>query len=587
MAGATARETGMTRRSLVRAAALAAAGWWGVASAFADEAADIVLVNGRVITMDAEDRVVEALAIREGRITAAGDSAGIRNLIGNDTRVVDLDGRSAVPGFIESHTHALGVARSELTQPWVELNSVAEIQDWVRRRATELPEGRWIAVPRVDITRLAERRHPTPAELDAACTTHPVYVNAARKTVLNSLGFETVGVTRDNLEIPGGKVIVNENGDPWLISGDSHVRAMLPRPELSDDEVTAALRKVHAVYNSVGITSIFERAGRRADWDLYGELKSAGQLTVRTRMAIRQQFRSGEEVAPFTEKLGLVTGDGDDWLRVGPLKITVDGGIHWGNTRLSEPYGERRIAFYTLDDPDYRGDQRYSVDLMRDIFSEATKRGWQCSCHVTGDAGVAAVLEAVAAADAIAPLRDRRFNLIHAYFPSHAWLDQAAELGVGVDTQEYLYYRDSDALARVYGESWAARFIGLADWMDHGVPVAINADHMNGIDPDHAMNSFNPLLMLWIAVTRKNDQGDVYGPQQKLSRLDALRCVTTNAAWLSFDEDRLGSLAPGKLADVAVLDRDYLDCAEDEIRDIEIDLTIVDGNVVYERQPRD
>lgn len=549
----------------------------------AQEPADVVLLGGKAITLDPQQPIAEAVAVRDGLIVAVGDTARIAMLAGDQTHVIQLDGRCVTPGFIESHTHALGVARSELVNPWVELNSIPELQDWIRRRAAELPAGRWIQAPRVDITRLAERRRPTPRELDAASASHPVYLNVANRTVLNTLGFETVGVTAEQPTIPGGDVILDDDGGPLMIfGGQAHLRQFLPRPELGDDEVLAALKGLHAIYSSVGITSIFERAGSRADWDLYTRMKADGDLHVRTNMTIRQQFGSAEQVEPFTRELGLMTGDGDDWLRVGPLKITVDGGIHWGNVRLSEPYGPKRIEFYHLDDPDYRGDLNYSEQLMTGIFAEATRLGWQCSCHVTGDGGVAAVLHALEAADRFAPLRDRRFNLIHAYFPHPDWLDLAHELGVGVDTQSWLYYRDSDAIAHVYGPDWAARFIGLGSWLEHGIPVAINSDHMSGVDPDHAMNSFNPVLMLWIAVARQNEQGDTYGPEQRLSRLEALRTVTQHPAWLCFDEDVKGTLEAGKFADLVVLDRDYLTCPEDEIRNIKVDMTMVDGRVVYE-----
>lgn len=552
----------------------------------AEERADTVLLGGKIVTLDAQDQTDEAIALRDGVIVAVGDDAEISGLVDDQTHVVRLKGRTVVPGFIESHTHALGVARSELVQPWVELHSIPELQDWIRRRAAELPDGRWIEAPRVDITRLAERRRPTPQELDAGSTTHPVYLNVANRIVLNTLGFETVGVTSEEPAIPGGVVILDAEHRPLMISGGAaHLRQLLPQPELSDDEVLAALKGLHAIYNSVGITSIFERAGNRRDWNLYSRMKEAGDLNVRTNMTIRQQFRSAAEVRTFTQELGLMTGDGDDWLRVGPLKITVDGGIHWGNTRLSEPYGPRRIAFYHLDDPEYRGDLRYSEELMTEIFAEATRLGWQCSCHVTGDGGVAAVLHALEAADRQASLRERRFNLIHAYFPHPDWLGLARSLNVGVDTQPNLYYRDSDAIADIYGPDWAARFIGLGSWREHGIPVAINSDHMSGQDPNHSMNSFSPLLMLWIVVARRNDQGDVFGPDQRLSRLEALRTVTQYPAWLCFDEDVKGTLEVGKFADLTVLDRDYLSCPENEIRDIRVDLTIVDGRTVYERTP--
>ncbi len=550
-----------------------------------DKKVDVVLRNGQVVTVDDDFSVAEAVAIDEGRILAVGKNETINRHIGSGTRVLDLHGKMVLPGLIETHCHAIGVGNSALEQPYVELKTISDVQAWIRKRADEVPKGRWLRVPRTDITRLVERRHPTPAELDAATTTHPVIFNAARKNVLNSLGFELVGVKNDPQTAPPeleGRVRRDKSGKPvMIIGGDSYLRKFATAREYSEEETLSALRRVHRRYNEVGITSIFERASNREGVDVYRKLRDADELTVRTTLTIRQQFRSGDAVGPFSESLGLKTGDGDDWVRIGPLKITVDGGIHWGNTYLREEYGDKRVAFYALDDPQYRGDISYSTALLKDVFSAGHQLGWQMCCHVTGDAGVDRVLEALAAVDRETPINDRRFTMTHAYFPAIDSIERARGLGVCVDTQPYLYLKDAEAMAEVYGTEWAERFIGLGDWVAGGIPLAINSDHMIGLDPDHAMNSFNPFLMMWIAVARRTDQGNIYGERQRLSREDALRCVTRHAAYLSFDEDRKGSLEAGKLADLVIIDRDYLTCSEEEIRQIRPLATMVDGEFVY------
>ncbi len=177
------------------------------------------------------------------------------------------------------------------------------------------------------------------------------------------------------------------------------LRDETPTPEVSEDEKLAALKRVHEIYSSVGITSIFERALNADGWKTYETLKARGDLNVRTTATIRQQFRTGEQVAEFSQKLGMKTGDGDDWLRVGPLKITVDGGIHWGTARLREPFGPKRIDYKigTLVEPDYRGSMSYSVEQMRDIFDAGHRQGWQMCVHVAGDAGADAVLDGLEA----------------------------------------------------------------------------------------------------------------------------------------------------------------------------------------------
>lgn len=552
----------------------------------AAEPADTVLQGGRIVTLDGRGRVVQAVAVAAGRIVAAGSDAQVAARVGPKTRVIRLEGKTVVPGIIESHVHAIGVARGSLGQLYAELSSIAEVQDWIRKRAGEVPPGTWILVPRNDITRLAERRHPTPAELDAACATHPVAFNAARKWVLNSLGFKTAGITKPGDTIPGGRVLRDEKGNPRLIvGGDAHLRHFMPWPSPPEDKTLDALASLLRRYNQVGITSIGERASDRAGYDLYRKLAGRGGRNMRVTVTFRRQMRTAADVARLVKDLGLRPGKGDDWVKAGPLKITVDGGIHWGNTYLREPYGPKRAKFYVLDDPNYRGDIRYSVDEMQQVFAAGTRLGWQMGCHVTGDAGVDRVLDALEAANRQVPLAARRFTIIHCYFPTPEAVQRGKRLGVCVDTQPYLYYKDSDAIAEVYGPSWAERLIGVGDWVHGSLPTAANSDHMEGLDPDHAMNSFNPFLAMYIMVSRRNEKGRVYGPRQKLSRIEALRAMTTSAAYLSFDEDRLGSLEAGKLADLAVLDRDYLTCPENDIRRIQVVLTMVGGKVVYERAP--
>ncbi|UCE46325.1 MAG: amidohydrolase [Phycisphaerales bacterium] len=571
--------------------------------------ADLVLRNSKIITLDAHETIAQALAIRGDKIIAVGTDTKIDAYMGPQTKIIDLKGKSVVPGLFESHVHALGVARQSLWKPYAELSSVVEIQDWIRHQAKRQTAGTWIEVPRNPITRIKERRLPTRSELDAACATHPVAFKAARKWTLNSLGFETVGITINNRNPEGVIVYRDSNGTPKMLAmADPFMRPFLPSSQYaripqSEYGVTPdkkrqatpsrpyrpqqfldALAKVLKRYNELGITSISERATDREGYDWYRKLQESGRLTTRVTLTFLRQMYSPEDVARFVNDLSLSPYQGDDWVKVGPLKIIVDGGIHWGTTLLREPYGEKRFRFYQLTpDPKYHGEVRFTIEQMTQVFAAGHRLGWPMCCHITGDAGVDRVLDALEAADKQVPITGRRFTLIHCYFPTPQAVQRGKRLGICVDTQPCLYYKDADAIAEVYGRDWAERFIGVGDWLHGGLVTTINSDHMIGLDPNHAMNPFNPFLQLYIVITRKNETGRVYGPHQKVSRLDALRTMTSHAAYINFCEDRVGSLEPGKLADLAVLDRDYLSCPEEEIRQIKPLMTLLAGRTVYQR----
>jgi predicted amidohydrolase YtcJ len=544
--------------------------FFGVKLAFCWQLADVVLLSGRILTVDARDSVAEAVAVWCERLLAVGTTAQIRKLAGEHTRTIQLGGKTVVPGLVESHVHAIGAAVEEKYQPYAELHSIAEVQSWIRHRAAPLPAGQWIKVVRTDITRLKERRHPTPAELDAPSGDHPVVFNAARKNALNSLAFQRLGITRETAIFAGAKILRDSRGNAVLIlGGDAEIREALGQPALSPAETLDQLERLLHRYNEVGITSIFGRGSNLETYRTYQERRQ-GRLTTRVALAMNIGSAKAEQAEKLMQATGLHQGKGDDWVKVGPLKVIADGGIHWGNTFLRVPYGAQRIGFYRLHDPEYRGDFHYSDGELKALMRMGHRLGWQMTVHVTADAGVDRVLDAMEAADADRPIRNRRSTLIHAYFPTPEAVARAQRLGIAVDTQPYLYYRDSGAIGEVYGRSWAERLIGAGDWVHAGIPTAIDSDHMIGMDPDHAMNSFNPFLQAYIAVTRRNERGEVWGESQKISRIEALRAITHTAAWMSFSEQAVGSIEPGKLADLAVIDRDYLGCPEQEIRKIRV-----------------
>lgn len=549
--------------------------------------ADLVVRNGKILTMDAKSSTAQAVAIRDGVFVLVGTDADVQKLIGDKTRVLDARGRTVVPGLIESHVHAVGAARGEVLQPFVQLGSIEEIKEWVSRQAGDKPAGTWIQTPRVDITRIRERRLPTRADLDAAAPKHPVVFTwqyAARVVqVLNTAGIQAAKITRDTPQPKGGKIVLDDKGEPTGIIEDARelVTRHIPPRDVSEAEHLKALESLIQRYHEVGITSIFERNSGADGYRTYEKLKAQGRLSVRVVVTIGQRSDgTAAGMEKFLKGLPFKFGDGDDWLRVGPIKFFVDGGVLYGTAYLIEPWGKQPL--FGITDPKYRGVLSLSRDKIENIIRTGHQHGWQMCSHVTGDGGVDVVLDALEAVHKDNPIDARRYTLIHAYFPNPKAIRRAAALGVCVDTQPAWYLRDGDALASTLGEPRVRNFIGVSDWHKGGIKVALNSDHMQGADPNTSLNPYNPFLTMYTAITRKTDSGRIVGPEQKVARTDALRMMTADAAYLSFDEKRKGSIEVGKLGDLAILSDHLLTCDADRIKDIRAVATVVGGRVVHE-----
>ena len=547
-------------------------------------APDVVVVNGNVITVDPHSTIAEAVAIHGGRFVAVGTSADIRRLVGAATRVIDARGRTVIPGLIDSHVHALGVAAAETVQPFQNLTSIAQMQAWIRRAASAAPAGDWIWTPRVFPTRIKEQRFPTRAELDAAAPSHPVVVDGAYALMVNGAALRAASIDARTPNPPGGAIVKGGDGQPTGLL--RNVGALLSkfRPTADDAPPSLdALERVHEAYNRVGITSVGERAASLGGFQVYEALRRAGRLHVRATVTIRIPHpQDPASVQALLRDLPLTPRQGDEWLKAGPLKIMADGGILAGTSFMREPYGLPSRALYGVDDPAYRGFLTITREQIAAAVEAGVSRGWQMAAHVTGDAGVDAVLDAFEAAQTRHRSADPRHTLIHAYFVNADTAARAARLGVLVDTQPAWYYKDADALAPALGDGRLEPFIGLRTWLDAGVVTAINTDHMFGLDPDNAMNPFNPFLTMATAVRRRTEGGRVIGQAQRISRMEALRLMTRDAARLSFDEARTGSIEVGKLGDLAILSDDPLTCPEDRIKSITVDVTIVGGRVVHD-----
>jgi predicted amidohydrolase YtcJ len=550
--------------------------------------ADLVLIDGQILTVDARFRQATALAVRDGRFVAVGSNGDVRPLIGRGTRVVEGRGRTVLPGLIDTHVHALDVAAAEVAQPYQNLPSIDALQAWIRNAirsgaSTGSGQATWIWTPRIYPTRLREHRFPTRQELDAAAPDRPVAVDGAYAYVLNTAALGAAGITRDLTDPPGGAIVKDAAGEPTGLL--RNVGSLLERFRPRSDRVSLdMLERVHRAYLAAGLTSIIERGASLDGYRSYEELRRAGRLHVRSTVTVRiPRPDDAAELERFIQTLPMRPGSGDDWLKVGPLKIVADGGILIGTSFMRQPYGLSARQLYGVDDPRYRGFLTLTPEQIAAAFEIGHRLGWQMVAHVTGDAGVDVVLDAIEAAQKKYPSPDRRHTLLHAYFVNRETAVRAARLGVLVDTQPAWHYKDAAALADGLGVDRLTPFIGLRTWREAGVDVAINTDHMFGLDKNDSLNPFNPFLTMYSATTRRTEAGQVVGAGEAVSREEALRMMTSVAARFSFDENNRGSIEPGKLGDFVVLDDHFLTVPPERLRTLRADVTVIGGRVVFER----
>ncbi len=552
-------------------------------------APDLIVHNAKIVTVDEKFRNVEALAVRGDRILALGDGKTILKLKGSKTQILDAAGRMVLPGLYDSHVHPVMASTSEWAEPLPNLRSLDDVFAYVRKKTGDVPEGQWIVMRFAFPTRLKEARFPARAELDRVAPKHPVLYNAGPVSLVNSMGLKVSGITRDTPN-PSAGVIVRDpkTGEATgLLRNAGSVLKGLPRGgKVGPEARRQAVKKLFKLYNAQGITSIADRDAGRDVLDLYYSLLDKNELTVRINVARSfNPYGNREEVArrldglAGQDKKGGPTGMGGIWIRIGPIKFYLDGGMLNGTAfmRLPWPKGET----YQVVEDDYRGLLFVEPEQVKIVVEEAAKRGWRVTAHTAGEAAMDVLLDAYDFVNRQMSIKDRRFCITHANFPSQANLERCRQLGVCADVQPAWLYKDGHTLARVLGPKRIRWFQPYKSWLQY-TTIGGGSDHMIKIDSIEATNPWNPWLGLYAAISRKTEAGQVLNPEERLTREQALRLYTINNAYLNGEEKDKGSLEPGKLADFIIIDGDYLTCPAEDILRIRVVTTIVGGKTVHE-----
>ncbi len=547
--------------------------------------ADTILTNGKIITVDPDFSIAEAIAIKDGRILAVGPGEEAGKFSGKGTRVIDLKGHTVVPGLIDGHLHPFQAALSELFEEIPDVHTVNELLNWVHSEAQKKKPGEWIIFPKFFATRLLEMRPPSLAELDSVAPDNPVFLNGSFGGVVNSSAFRYSDIK--NFSAYESILKDEQTGLPnGLITGAAFKLLKLPGEKaLTLDEKLEALRNMLHLYNKVGITSLGPGLGTTEHLNLYKALSERGQLTARVFQNIVIPFSPDASVAQMEkalDSLGYKTGDGDEWVKVGSLKAVVDGGILTGTAFLRQPWGTGAKEIYGITDPEYRGILVIHKKALVNMISAAARKGWKFAAHVTGGGGVDTLLAAYQEVNEKVPLKEHRCSIIHGNFYNARAIKIMSELGIYAEMQPAWFYKDADLLKKVLGDERIKTFHPYRSLIEGGVTVNGGSDHMVKFDSYKSINPYNPFLAMWSVITRKTERGSVIVPEEAVSREQALKMYTINNAYETFEEDVKGSIEPGKYADLAVLSQDILTCPVDSIRDIRVLMTILDGKIIYD-----
>jgi len=534
---------------------------------------DLVLVGGRILTMDSRSSVAEALAVRDGRILAVGSDAAVRPMAGPQTRVIDLAGKTVVPGLIDTHAHFGAAGLSDYVVNLGPAKSVAGALELLKAFVARKKPGEWIITggwhpP----SQLAEKRYLTRQEIDSVAPNNPVYLRTVGHFAMaNSLALQKAGIDKTSPNPSGGSFEKDASGELTGVLVETAIPLVENLvPPFTEDEEIRQYKIAEGVLNSYGITSVVEGATSARDTRTLQKIALSNAATLRVGLMYRPEppaeLSAWEAIMSGS---GATSGFGDDWLKFGGIKIFYDGGMTLRTAMMRDVYPDSH--------DNYRGIAQQTPERLKQLVSIANKSNWRVGVHVVGDLGVDQVLDAFEAADKEKSIRDRRFILIHASLIRPEQMDRARALGVRVDFQNVFMWDKAATVERFLGKATADRALPTKTLIDR-----MGLDNL-GAGTDFPVNPINPFLNIYIMVTRKDPNGNVYGASEAISREQALRLYTSAASRYMFDEGRKGTLETGKLADLAVLSADIMSIPEDQIKDIKADMTMVGGKVVFQR----
>ena len=527
-------------------------------------APDLVLFNGKVITVDRNFSTHQAVAVIGDRIMAVGNDDQMKTVAGSATRMIDLEGRTVIPGLMDNHLHGAGGG------PGVDLSrarSMADVTAGLQARVQASKPGDLI-VSNSDWheAQLQEQSLPLRDDLDRIAPQNPVVlVRGGHEYILNSWALARWGITESTPQPAGGRITRYDNGrlNGELVDTAKALVRLPPAPPRTPQQQLDDRIADYKKLNEAGLTSIRHPGISIADYRMLQEMQKRGQLTIRIQALLRPAI-GASGIDPALAASGITQGEGDEQLRIGGIKLAVDGGFEGGLMR--DPYEKPWDANGT-----YRGLQIVDTERYIAAVRELNRQAWRVATHAVGDAAIDLVLNAYEKADAERSIVDRRWSIEHAFIGRPDHLPRMKALGVAIAAQSHLFLA-GPSLVKYWGATRAGITTPAKMYLEAQLPVSSGSDA--------PVVPYPPLWTIYHFITRDTISGGVLGADQRVTRQQALRMATINNAWLNMEERTKGSIEPGKFADLVILSVDPLTASEPQLRDAKVLATLVGGKVV-------
>ncbi|WP_375200370.1 amidohydrolase [Bacillus sp. RS11] len=531
--------------------------------------ANIAFLNGEVITVDGQDSIREALAISDNKIVAVGSNEEIKELIGDSTQVIDLEGKSILPGIIDAHLHLVTYGTFHLSISCKEpgLDSIDAILTALKDKAATTPKGQWIRASGFNERTVKEKRYPTLEELDNITIDHPIVITrtCCHIGIVNSVALRLAGIDETTPDPQGGLIERNAKGQRTGRLIETAYMQFNECASYSNEEVYQAIQNAQQHFLKGGITSIHE-AGTftKESYRILQLASQKGDLKIRVYAMIATLNDCRQFTLNMMES-GVLTGTGNEFFKVGPAKLFTDGSSTGPTIATREGY---------TSNPDDHGILYYTEDEIYEVLGKAHELGYQITVHAQGDQAIESYLNVVERALKENPRENHRHRIEHAGISSPDLQQRMKELKMIPIPNPPFPYEFGESYLTNYGERTDFMY-PARDFIDQGIIAAAGSDS--------PVTTYNPFIGIHAAVNRLTANGTSFGERQKIDVLEAIRLYTYNGAYASFEEDIKGSLEPGKLADMIVLDRSILKTLPQDLKEIQVELTILDGDILFER----